>query len=210
MVQATVLAVVLIVAVKLWVKWYNSPARIGRRGERRVTELLRRGLPAGFRVIDDVYLPLRDGTTTQIDNVIVGNSGIFVIEVKTYSGWIFGDARSRQWTQTIYRKKSRFQNPIHQNYRHKCALSECLGVPMDLFRDIVVFMGDCQFKTEMPPEVMHGRSLLAYIRGFTTPLMKDADVERVASVIREWSSSVDDDMRKRHVENLRKRHSSAI
>lgn len=81
---------------------------------------------------------------------------------------------------------------------------------MDLFRDIVVFMGDCQFKTEMPQEVMHGRSLLTYIRGFTTPLMKDADVERVASVIREWSSSVDDDMRKRHVENLRKRHSSAI
>ena len=49
-------------------------------------------------------------------------------EMKTYSGWIFGDEKGREWTQSIYRKKSRFQNPMRQNYKHICALAANLGI----------------------------------------------------------------------------------
>lgn len=45
-------------------------------------------------------------------------------------GWIFGDERSAQWTQSIFGKKSRFQNPLRQ----KKALAEFLGVPDDVLR----------------------------------------------------------------------------
>ena len=50
--------------------------------------------------LSDITLPTPDGTT-QIDLVIVSRFGVFVIEVKNMSGWIFGDETNRQWTQVF-------------------------------------------------------------------------------------------------------------
>ena len=55
---------------------------------------------------------------TQIDHIVISQWGIFVIETKTYSGWVFGDAKSAQWTVSHFRRKDRFQNPLRQNYKH--------------------------------------------------------------------------------------------
>jgi len=195
-----------IVALKLWWAWFNAPGRVGARGERWVAKVLQERLPKEYHVLNDIYLPLPDGTTTQIDHIVVSRFGIFVIETKTYSGWIFGDKNSAQWTQSIYRKKSRFQNPLRQNYRHKCALADCLGIPLELFNDIVVFNGNCQFKTEMPAEVMRRGAVPGYITGkFTTPVLKDSEVSAVVSAISEWAATVGEEKRKSHVKNLQKK-----
>ena len=201
-------AAVLLIAFRLFAAWYNSPQKVGERGERRVAQTLLNGLTDEYCVINDIYLPLPDGTTTQIDHVVVSCYGIFVVETKTYSGWIFGDKDSPQWTQTIYRKKSRFQNPLRQNFRHKCALADCLGISRDWFKDMVVFNGDCKFKTEMPPEIMHRRDAVRYIRNYTNPILKAKEVSDISSAIAEWTSSVGDVSRKNHVANLHKRHSA--
>jgi hypothetical protein len=90
----------------------------GRRGERRVARLLRRYLPADtYRVMHDVTLPAPEGTT-QIDHICVSRFGIYVLETKHYSGWIFGCAQDHTWTQTLRRRSRRFQNPLRQNHRH--------------------------------------------------------------------------------------------
>lgn len=205
----TIVAIFLAVAaLKIWLAWYNAPARVGARGERRVAECLSSGLSQDYRVINDIYLPLPDGTTTQIDHVVVSRYGIFVIETKTYSGWIFGDEKSSQWTQTIYRKKSRFQNPIRQNYRHICALADCHGVPKTIFRGMVVFNGSCEFKTAMPPDVTWRRGAVKHIQSYSEKLLKDKEVADIASAIREWADSITEDRRKAHVANLHKRHSA--
>lgn len=206
--MAVISALLVAVALRIWLAWYNAPERIGARGERWVTQTLMSGLPQDYHVMNDIYLPLPDGTTTQIDHVVVSRHGIFVVETKTYSGWIFGDEKSAQWTQTIYRKKSRFQNPIRQNHRHTCALADCLGVPKDMFKGIVVFNGGCTFKTEMPPNVMRRRDVVKYIRSCSEVLLKDKDVSEVVAAILEWSNSVGEDRRKAHVSNLQKRHSA--
>jgi hypothetical protein len=52
--------------------------------------------------LNDIYLPLDDGSTTQIDHVVVSPFGVFVIETKTYKGWIFGNPRDAQWTQALH------------------------------------------------------------------------------------------------------------
>ena len=44
--------------------------------------------------INNITLPAANGTT-QIDHVIVSRFGIFVVETKNMSGWIFGDERAR-------------------------------------------------------------------------------------------------------------------
>lgn len=103
------------------------------------------------------------GGTTQIDHVLVADTGIFVMENKHYDGWIFGDPQSRQWTQTIYRKKSRFQNPIHQNFAHIKALVSLFNLPEDNFHSVVVFTGNAEFKNNLGPNVIHLPDLISFL-----------------------------------------------
>ena len=197
-----------VIAVRIFAAWMNSPRRKGASGERTVASRLRQGLPEEYIILNDVYIPLADGTTTQIDHIVVSQYGIFVVETKTYSGWIFGDEHSAQWTQSIYRKKSRFQNPLRQNYLHICALSESLGLDKSFFHSVVAFTGDCTFKTEMPANVVYSRQAADFIRSFTTPIIKVSQVAEVAEVISEWQGTVGKEQRKAHVDNLRQRHAA--
>lgn len=198
----------LAIALKVFLLWWNSPKQKGARGERLVAGRLRKGLPDEYLMLNDVYLPLLDGTTTQIDHVVVSQYGIFVVETKTYSGWIFGDGNSPVWTQSIYRKKSRFQNPMRQNYRHICALADNLGIDKSYFHGVVAFTGDCTFKTDMPEGVVYSRNAADYIRSFGQPLIKSKQVGEVASVITEWQGTLSEGQIKGHVSNLKKRHAA--
>ncbi len=196
-------------ALKIFLLWFNSPKQKGARGERLVGRRLRNGLPRDeYKILNDVYLRMPDGTTTQIDHVVVSQFGIFVVETKTYSGWIFGSEKSAVWTQSIYRKKSQFQNPIRQNYRHICAIADNLGLDKSYFHSVVAFTGDATFKTEMPPGVVYSRNAADYIKSFTTPMIKSSQVDEVASVIAEWQGIVGKDEKKNHVANLKKLHSA--
>ena len=199
---------VLAIALKIFLLWWNSPKQKGKRGEKAVARRLRRGLPDEYRILNDVYLPLPDGTTTQIDHIVVSQYGIFVVETKTYSGWIFGDGKSREWTQSIYRKKSRFQNPMRQNYRHICALAGNLGIDKSYFTGVVAFTGGCTFKTDMPDGVVYSRRAAAYIRSHNTPKIKVKQLDELASAIAEWQGTLTEKQIDRHVANLKKRHSS--
>ena len=188
-----VLAAIIIFAVNLAVRTINSPSRIGARGERAVAGRLRNGLPDEYQILNDTYLPLPDGTTTQIDHIVVSQYGIFVVETKTYSGWIFGNENSAKWTQTIYHCKHSFQNPIRQNYRHICALSDNLKIPRDYFKSVVAFTGDCDFRTEMPEGVVYSRKAAQYIRSFTTPWIKPSQVHEIVSAIQAWQGTISEE-----------------
>ena len=198
----------LLLAVRIFAAWMKSPSRKGKSGERTVANRLRQGLSEEYIILNDVYLPLADGTTTQIDHIVVSQYGIFVIETKSYSGWIFGDEKSAQWSQSIYRTKSRFQNPLRQNYLHICALSERLGIDKAFFHNVVAFTGDCTFKTEMPANVVYSRRAADFIRSFTTPMIRESQVAEVADAISKWQEAVGEEQRKAHVANLRQRHAA--
>jgi restriction system protein len=124
-----------------------------------------------WHLLNNVTLPTADGTT-QIDHVLVSRYGIFVIETKNYSGWIFGDARSEHWTQVIYKKKSRFQNPLRQNYKHIKTVQALLDfLPPEQVRGMVVFTGDAEFKTKRPEDVFTLSELLSTLGKLDTEVM---------------------------------------
>ena len=198
----------LVVAFRIFLMWWNSPKQKGKRGEKLVAGRLRKGLPDEYRILNDIYLPLPDGTTTQFDHIVVSQYGVFVVETKTYSGWIFGDEKSKEWTQSIYRKKSRFQNPMRQNYKHICALADNLGIDKSYFIGVVAFTGDCTFKTEMPDGVVYSRRAVEYIRSHNKPTIKASQVDELANAIAEWQGTVGEERKSSHVANLKKRHSS--
>ena len=80
-----------------------------------------------YKRFHNLVVSTKNGTT-QIDHVFLSRFGIFVVETKNYNGWIFGSESQKSWTQVLHKKKSTFQNPLHQNYRHTKALSEHLKI----------------------------------------------------------------------------------
>lgn len=139
--------------------------------------------PSVYRVFNDLIIPDKKGET-QIDHVVASKYGIFVIEVKNYNGWIFGNKDDAYWTQVIFKEKHRFQNPLRQNYRHIMALSEYLGIDKNNFHSVVFFPGDAEFKTEMPENVIKS-GLSGYIKRFNREIISNQDIEKIVSKLSE-------------------------
>lgn len=164
-----------------------------------------------------IYFPLNNITlqtangTTQIDHIIVSKYGIFVIEAKNMAGWIFGDAKSAQWTQSLFGKKYRFQNPLHQNYRHTKALQEFLGVDESKLISLVMFWGECEFKTPMPDNVRCS-GYISFIKRYTATLLSDAEVQQFVAAIQSGKMPKgfvkSFETRSAHLASLNQRHSS--
>jgi len=115
-----------------------------------------------YHLIKNITLPTEDGTT-QIDHVIVSIFGVFVVETKNMKGWIFGNPNQKTWTQKIYKHTSKFQNPLHQNYKHIKTLEALLGLSEKQVHSVIVFVGGSTFKTEMPENVTYGGGYASYI-----------------------------------------------
>lgn len=80
-------------------------------------------LPGYHKVLFNIYLPNGKGQTTEIDVIFLHETGVYVIESKNYSGWIFGNEKDMNWMQTFPNgKKYPFYNPIKQNAGHIRAL----------------------------------------------------------------------------------------
>jgi len=131
-------------------------------GEALVADEIGAGLKRPHTLLNNVTLQVGE-KTTQIDHILVADNGIYVIETKHYGGWIFGDVQVSQWTQVIYKKKSKFLNPVHQNYGHLKAIQALFNLPNDTFVSVVVFTHDAEFKTDLGPGVVKLHDLLDYL-----------------------------------------------
>lgn len=157
----------------------------GILGEWQVNLLIKFFLDKNYyHLIKNVTLPTDDGTT-QIDHIIVSKYGIFVVETKNMKGWIFGSPNQKQWTQQIFKHKSKFQNPLHQNYKHIKTLEACLKTNSDFIFSVIIFIGDSTFKTKMPENVKFARGGIEYIKSKTDVVF---NAEEVVSVIEQVES----------------------
>lgn len=141
----------------------------GMIGGNQITKRLQTLDPKQYLLLNDVYIPKKDGTTAQIDHVVISERGIFVIEKNHYTGWIMGAENSENWTQIMNKRKEKFYNPIKQNAIHIRAVQEYLGdtargVPL---HSIVVFDNGARLKfkhTFTKAIVINGHELLSTIQ----------------------------------------------
>jgi hypothetical protein len=160
----------------------------GWTGELKTSFVQKLLLNDQYRVFNNLIIP-SGPRTTQMDHVIVSKYGLFAIETKDKTGWIFGDPDQAQWTQVLHRKKFRFQNPLRQNFLHTKSLSEFLGIPRSKVHSLIIFWGNCEFKTPMPANVMKGGLLNAkytdYISSKSDTLLADDEVDRICSLLKQ-------------------------
>lgn len=185
---------------------FKSPWFKGIVGEFMVNTAARLFLPKDeYHLIKDVTLQTEDGTT-QIDHIIVSRYGLFVIEIKNMKGWIFGSANQKTWSQKIYKHTNKFQNPLHQNYKHIKTLEALLAIPASAFHSLVVFVGDSTFKTDMPDNVTYAGGYIRHIKSRREVLLSQTDVEAVIALIEQLRLQRGLTTNRQHVRHLRQKN----
>lgn len=166
-----------------------------------------------YHRLNNITLPLSNGGSTQIDHVIVSIYGIFVIETKHYKGWIYGSEEQAQWTQVVFSKNHKFQNPLRQNYLHIQTLSNLLGLDSSHFHSIIAFMGESKIKTrdELPEHVLT-RGMVPYIKTKQDKILTEMQVQSIVQQIetqrftRSWRTNAQHNA---YIENKQAVNSSA-
>jgi hypothetical protein len=184
----------------------NSPWAKGHIGEWQVRLFAGWRLDKStYRSVHNVTLDTPDGTT-QIDHVFISTFGIFVLETKNMRGWIFGTPDQTQWTQKLYRRTFKFQNPLRQNYKHLKALEATLGVAPERLHSVISFVGGSRFKTQMPVNVTEGMGFIRYIRSFRQPVFSEAEVEVLLKILHDGRRAPSRATHREHLHNLKQRH----
>jgi hypothetical protein len=157
-----------------------------------------------YRSLHNIILPTID-STTQIDHIFVSRYGIFVVETKNLSGWIFGGEKQETWTQKLYRKTYKIQNPLRQNFRHIKALGEVLGLPTDKFHSLVVFTGGSTFKTAVPPNVTYLGGFVGYVKSKKNILLSPQEIEAILQKIEVKRLKPSFATTRKHIRNIQAR-----
>lgn len=119
----------------------------GSIGEFATSLALKFGANENLKIVRNIFVPTTNGKTAEIDIVIIHSTGIYAIECKNYSGWIFGSIDNKNWTQSFSNgKKYQFYNPVLQNKYHIYALSKYLNVLEKYFKSYIVFGEECELK----------------------------------------------------------------
>lgn len=122
----------------------------GKYGEYLSYHYLRDYTNLGGKFLFNTYLPMENNKTTEIDLILLYPFGIFVIESKNYSGWIFGNEKDKYWTQVLSTgkgksEKKQFYNPISQNKGHIRQLRKYIPEKIPIY-SMIVFSERCELK----------------------------------------------------------------
>lgn len=120
----------------------------GYYGEYLVFNELYKKIPGACKILMNLEIPAENNKTTEIDLLMIHETGIYVFEIKHYKGTIYGRDTDNIWTQYFRTtKNSHFKNPILQNEYHIKAIKKLLpDIPI---YSLVVFTNNgCTIKVE--------------------------------------------------------------
>lgn len=76
-------------------------------------------IPGYFKILMNLQIPSENGRTTEIDLLLIHQTGLYVFEAKHYTSTIYGKMDELQWTQFFKTVDNvTFPNPVLQNRWH--------------------------------------------------------------------------------------------
>lgn len=120
----------------------------GYYGEFLVLKALYKNIPGTCKILMNLQISTSNGKTTEIDLLMIHETGFYVFEIKHYKGTIYGKANENRWTQYFRTAPNQsFRSPVQQNQYHITALKAMFpNVPI---RSIIVFTSDdCDLRVE--------------------------------------------------------------
>lgn len=89
-------------------------------------------------------------------------------------------SQTQKQVYQIYRKKTRFPNPIHQNKLHVAALCRLLGLSEENFRPVVIFIDNTDFKSALPDNT---RGLIQWIKKHPDGILTKESFQTAAAAL---------------------------
>ncbi|MDA2269250.1 nuclease-related domain-containing protein [Bacillus cereus] len=182
----------------------HVPKWKGKAGEKLVKRILSKLDPKSYFVLHNVTVYTEYGDTTQIDHIVIAETGVFVIETKNYEGWIYGSEKAARWTQGIFRKKSSFQNPFRQNYKHIKAIEWVMEQQLPCI-SIAAFHPKCSLKrvnvSSKDKHVLYYNDLKKCIESYTDLQITNDEVNHIYQTMLR-ANITDKGIEKKHVKYL--------
>jgi len=175
----------------------------GKMGEKRVGSILASLPEEEYKVINNLLIS-QNGRTTQIDHVVVSEYGIFVVETKNYSGWVYGSGEGEYWTKNVFGNKYKLRNPIHQNRGHISALMNLLpNTQKNMFVSIIAFSPKATLRVGTSERVIYWNHLKSEILSCRNKRLSPEQVKEFYELL--LASNIDSkEAQKQHVKNVRK------
>jgi hypothetical protein len=164
------------------------------------------------RFLFNCYIPKDDGTTSELDVILLHSSGIYVFESKNYSGWIFGTETQKMWTQTFPNgRKEKFYNPIMQNITHiKWLMNILPDIDKSTFHSIIVFSERCELKkinlnTDNHIVLKRNHLLRTFVDKIKNEALADDTIESIYKKLYPHTQ-ISETMKAAHINNITKEH----
>lgn len=144
------------------------------------------------KILANVYLSSKS-KITEIDIIMLHETGIYVFEVKNYSGKIYGNENTTNWQRYYYNKKSTFYNPIKQNNNHIACLQKFLGNDYT-YRSYIVFGKRCELKKitydKQKTRVIRRDDFKKYINNDTKKLDKVLTIAEINTIYKNLETNI--------------------
>lgn len=185
----------------------------GQAGEISIYKMLEK-LEGRTALLPNCYLPKQAGGTTEVDLILLHESGIYVIESKNYSGWIFGCDNQKYWTQSLpsrykHTEKHGFYNPIWQNNTHIRCLRRLLDDDRIPCYSYVVFGNDCELKNvRLTNSVCHVTQRRYLLRDIAENAQRagrclsDEQIDTIYATLVQFTGATDE-QKEKHIEEIR-------
>ena len=155
--------IIIIGSIVIIITYYLFGAKIiGWFGELWTKQALNKLPKDKYIIINDVFIFV-NGTTHQIDHVVVSPYGIFSIETKQYNGFFTGDKYDKNWVRHVGKKKYYYTNPIRQNYGHIKSLSELLNIDESKIYNIVCIPSRAKLRIKHDGELVNNITIVEKI-----------------------------------------------
>lgn len=190
---------------------------IGKNGEYQIFKQLQFLEKKGCKFLFNVYLTKDNGETTEIDVMLFSPKGIIVFESKNYSGWIFGNEKYKNWTQTLPQGKGKshkehFFNPVMQNNLHIKCLKKIIGEDYPIY-SIIAFSERCTLKDitlySEDIQVLKRNDIHAAVgkifNSIEEPIISDIDIQKLYDLLYPYSQ-VSEQVKQEHIDNIKSNH----
>lgn len=172
---------------------------IGWFGEYWTKQVLSKLPKTKYKIINNLFISV-NGSTHQIDHVVVSPYGIFSIETKQYNGYITGSKYDKNWIRYTGKNKYYYSNPIRQNYGHCKALAKLLNIDESKIYNIVCIPSKAKMKIDHDGELVRYDSLSTKIESYNGII-----IDNVAELYNKLveSNIKDKKAMKEHIENIK-------
>lgn len=209
-----VIAMIFIIRLVFALFSNHKVKKVGKAGEKKLFKILKSCKTGNDYAAGNLYIPVANDNITELDGLFINERGIFVFEAKNYTGTIYGNDLSHDWSKTMFTKngteKKTFYNPIMQNSGHVRAVKNAIDLSNTPVFNVVAFADSADItkvETNSPyTYVVNYREIPSLLRNTGTSAISRKEIKRLKDEFKKFKKVKKSTLRK-HIKDVKSKES---